>query len=359
MTALDPLDPVLRIPVTLPVHDHGLVAATVPHLLGFHPADSLVLVTLTDRDPPGIGVTVRVDLPPPWHVEPAARSLVEPLVVNDVGAVSLVLTGAAREDPATPSGGWTCPGDDGPPHRPLVTKLSLALADAGIEVLHALWLPRFEAGQTWWCYEDPECSGQLPDPAATPLAAASVLAGDVTFRDREELAATLEPVPRKALRRTAALLAGRAPDDADDSVPSKPLSLLLDAMPDADELTAPEAAERVAELIRALWPADVRTACLTMAIDERAPEAERLWTALTKATPPPWRAEPACLLAVSAYARGAGALASMAVAMALEADPDHGFASLLDQALRLGLPRSEVRRMLADLATPTSDRPRD
>jgi uncharacterized protein DUF4192 len=353
MTALDPLDPVLRTPVKLPVHDHGLVAATVPHLLGFHPSDSLVLVTLTDRDPPGIGVTIRVDLPPPWHAEMAARSLVEPLVVNDVGAVSLVLSGSSREDPDTPKGGWTGPDETGPPHRPLVEALTRELAEEGIEVLHALWLPRHEAGQTWWCYEDPECSGQLPDPASTPLAAASVLAGEVTYHDREELAATLAPIPRKTLRRTATLLSGRAPDD----VPPKPLSLLLEAMPTADELTALDACERVAALIAALWPPDVRTACLTMAIDERAPGAERLWTVLTRAAPPPWRAEPACLLAISAYARGAGALAAMAVAVALDADPDHGFASLLDQALRLGLPRREVRRMLTDLATTNLDDP--
>ena len=348
MTALDPLDPVLRAPVKLPVHDHGLVAATVPHLLGFHPSDSLVLVTLTDRDPPGIGVTIRVDLPPPWHVELAARSLVEPLVVNDVAAASLILTGSSREDPATPRGGWTEPDATGPPHRPLVAAMSQELADAGIKVLHALWLPRYEAGQTWWCYEDPECSGQLPDPGSTPLAVASVVAGDVTYRDREALAATLAPVAPSTLRRTAVLLSGRPPD----AVPPKPLSLLLEAMPDADELVGADACARVAELICALWPPDVRTACLTMAIDERAPGAERLWTALTRAAPAPWRAEPACLLAVSAYARGAGALASMATAIALEADPDHGFASLLDQALRLGLPRKEVRRMLTDLATP-------
>ena len=274
-------------------------------------------------------------------------------MVNDVGAASLILTGSSREDPDTPRGGWIAPDDTGPPHRALVAALSRELADVGIEVLHALWLPRYEAGQTWWCYEDPECSGQLPDPAGTPLAVASVVAGDVTYRDRDELAATLAPAPKPTLRRTAALLAGRPPD----AVPAKPLSLLLAAMPDAGELVARDACERVAELISALWPPDVRTACLTMAIDERAPGAERLWTALTRATPAPWRAEPACLLAVSAYARGAGALASMAVAIALEADPDHGFASLLDQALRLGLPRSEVRRMLTDLATTNPPNP--
>jgi hypothetical protein len=91
-----------------------------------------------------------------------------------------------------------------------------------------------------------------------------------------------------------------------------------------------------------------------MAVDDRAPEAQRLWTILTRATPPPWRAEPACLLAVTAYVRGNGALAGMAVDIALDADPDHGTANLLNQALQLGMPPKQLRKMLKDIAAPTN-----
>ncbi|TDQ00617.1 DUF4192 domain-containing protein [Labedaea rhizosphaerae] len=343
-------NPLWNTPIQLRIGDPASVTSNVPHLLGFYPQDSLVLVTVTAGDPPRLGVTVRIDLPPPQYYELTARSLLQPLIINDVVSATLVLVGSSRHDPNTPPGGWTEPSKDGLPHRSLVDALTAALADAEIDVVRAVWTPRIETGQRWWCYEDPSCTGELPDVRSTALAMASAVSGDVTLRDRDELVVMLEPVPSDTLRRTEAALEARA-HLAPNTNTAAAVQLFMDAMANTHELTQPDGADHVADLIAALRPPAVRTVCMGMALDDRAHDAERLWIALTKATPGPWRAEPACLLAVSAYAQGKGVLARAAVDVALDADPHHGLASVLDQALRMGLPRRKVLAILAETTT--------
>jgi len=68
----------------------------------------------------------------------------------------------------------------------------------------------------------------------------------------------------------------------------------------------------VIRLSRALADHRVRDTCLDFDELPDVAATERLWTALARATPAPERAEPACLLAFSAYARGDGVLAGIA-----------------------------------------------
>ncbi|WP_034239994.1 DUF4192 family protein, partial [Saccharomonospora iraqiensis] len=85
----------------------------------------------------------------------------------------------------------------------------------------------------------------------------------------------------------------------------------------------------------------------------RAAAAERLWLALSRNTPAPHRARPLTLLAYSAYVRGEGVLAGMALSEALEADPEHVLAQLLSRALDHALPPDTLAR----LATTVDDGP--
>ncbi len=101
--------------------------------------------------------------------------------------------------------------------------------------------------------------------------------------------------------------------------------------------------EDVIRLASALADHRVRDTCLDF---DRLPDvaaAERLWTALARATPAPERAEPACLLAFSAYARGDGVLAGIALTQAEKADPGHRLSGLLRSALALGLAPHKIR----------------
>jgi hypothetical protein len=66
-----------------------------------------------------------------------------------------------------------------------------------------------------------------------------------------------------------------------------------------------------------------------------------LWLDVLRRAEPELAAPPASLLGFAAWRAGEGAVASIAVARALEADPEYPMAQLLDQALRHGLSPEE------------------
>jgi hypothetical protein len=82
----------------------------------------------------------------------------------------------------------------------------------------------------------------------------------------------------------------------------------------------------------------VRDAAWLAAGDE--PSGEELWRDVTRRADPRLVAAPASLLAFVAWRNGNGALADVAVARALEADPDHQLAHLMEAVLQSGMPPS-------------------
>ena len=69
----------------------------------------------------------------------------------------------------------------------------------------------------------------------------------------------------------------------------------------------------------------------------------RLWAELTRHAHPGYVAAPASLLAFTAWQAGHGALANLAVDLALADQPDYSMALLLRDALTAGLPPSTAR----------------
>ena len=306
--------------------------AAVPHLLGFHPADSLVLVALTAGR---IGLTLRVDLAPGTQADLLAAQLVGPVCRQRPSGVVLVVIGGVGPDASNSPGAAA------------VKALTIALAGRGIPVLHAAWARASERGAPWRCYDEPGCCGTLPDPAASPLGAATVAAGLVTFGDRAELTRLLTPDPPEVLarRRTALDRAARSDPPGGTTKASRALRTVQDAVRAADrgELVLDDAA--VIRLAGALADRSVRDACLPLCGGGSAEAAGRLWLALARGSPDPERAEPACLFAVTSYLRGEGALAGMALEAALLADPGHRLAALLQAALAGGIPPARVREV--------------
>ena len=103
----------------------------------------------------------------------------------------------------------------------------------------------------------------------------------------------------------------------------------------------PTTDEEAVLLANALKVPEVREVCLAMAVPAHTPEAreaERLWLTLVRELPAPERAEPAVLLGYTAFIRGDGAFAGMALDNALEACPDHLLAGLLRKVLDHGFP---------------------
>lgn len=82
--------------------------------------------------------------------------------------------------------------------------------------------------------------------------------------------------------------------------------------------------------------------------DETA-AAESLWTLLARVLPAPFRTEALVLLAFSAYLRGEGPLAGVALEAALADTPDHSMSGLLDTALQSGMPPEKMRGLIAKI----------
>ncbi|WP_199443266.1 DUF4192 domain-containing protein [Umezawaea beigongshangensis] len=325
---------------TLRAGEPAQIIAAVPHLLGFHPGPSLVLILLRRDRPERIGAALRADLPPAEGHAALVRDLLVPLRAQDPGSVVLVVFG----------GGERPPSGEPPPRAELVERVTELLDREGVPVLHATWAEFSGGGAPWRCYDDPACGGTLPDPSATPLAAASAAAGQVTFADRSQLAALLTPHDEEALARRAALLDAALTREEQPDARSG-LLLVEDAVARVPDRREPLDDEKIVELATALSDLRVRDAALSLVCGDRAENAETLWLELTRAVPPPERAEPAVLLAFSAYARGDGAFASIALGVAEEACPEHRLCGLLRTALEHGLSPSSVREIAADAVT--------
>jgi hypothetical protein len=286
-----------------------------------------------------LGLTLRTDLVADDEAPRLAKQLLTPISRQRPTSVALVVIGGD----GSPDGDL--------PHRALVAAIDDVLTGAGLPVVHAVWTTETTSGAPWRCYDDPLCAGTVADPAISPLAAATVAAGAVTFGSREELAKLLAPENPAALQRRAALLdAADAEHPMSARIVAQRLAQLT-ALHRAAATADPKLSDSlVAEVASALCDHRVRDACLPWCTGSDAAAAERLWLALVRATPAPERAEPAALLALTAYLRGDGALASVALEAALCACPHHSLSGLLRAALDGGLPPELLRKIARDAA---------
>lgn len=319
----------------------GELVAAVPHLLGFYPGDSLVLVTRHGRRSPG--VVVRTDLPQQGDDQALADQLLQHLRQSETDEVIVAIIGGGSADPPDP-----------PPRQDLARRVAETLTTAGVRIACCVWAEEIRHGASWRCYGDIGPVGTVPDPQSSPLAAEVVLAGAVTFASREDLAAQLAPDADTAvLARRAALLAEHTDIAAVDRALGGPsaarvgIAALRDAIHQAAHGELPVTDEQIIPLTVALSDPRVGDAATVLCLPDPA-AAERLWLALTRAVPAPYRAEPAVLLAITAYVRGNGALARAALATADTAAPGRSFADLLSRALNVSMPPTELRALITD-----------
>src|SRR4051794_7606539 len=187
------------------ISDPGEVAAGLPHLLGFRPEESVVIVGLGGPSGGRVGLTVRADIPPPRHAVPLASALARGVATDEPAAVLIAVVSEA-DDEADDEAPHEADGSRGIdlPHRDLVHALVVTLADATIPVRDALLVRRGR----WWSYDCPhECCAPgagtpLPE-GVSELAVASVATGQVLAQSREELEARithLDPIDREDVR---------------------------------------------------------------------------------------------------------------------------------------------------------------
>jgi hypothetical protein len=313
----------LRIKVTRP----GDLLAVVPHLLGFVPADSLVVAGV-GREGRRLGVVFRYDMPPMETMPRVAAHAASVLRDRDFPQAMLVGYG---------------PGARVTPRMDIMRS---GLAGAGIGLREAL---RVDEGRYWsYLCTDPAChpvegtllESEHPDPAALDKM------GPVRA-SREDLAATVAPLEgeRQQQMRDAYK---RARDAADEVWRSQGLRAVhqrnLDAVQEAvgtyrDGGTLSD--DQHAWLGRGLTDVRVRDDAWARMDPEHAGAHTRLWTDATRQAQPGYAAAPASLLAFTAAQQGQGALANIALDRAQADQPGYSMAALLGQALDAGVEPSK------------------
>jgi hypothetical protein len=234
----------------------------------------------------------------------------------------------------------------GQPRPAVLDALASACAATGVRIRDVVWAAELTRGAAWRCYGGCGCSGTLPDPACSPLAAAVVAAGRVTYADRAELERLVAPADAEAVRRRAALLdryLDAAADEAAGQTGVEPpggmasVELLAHLIEVAAKHSPELADEDVVRLCLTLSDPLVRDAAFGFASSDQADGARRLWGALVTGAPDPEAAEPAVLLAHHALVAGEGALASVALERAQRAWPGHRLSAMVQAALAAGV----------------------
>lgn len=321
------------------------VVGALPYLIGFRPAESLVVLCL-EGSRRRAGLTIRLDLPPPGHEGDAADAVAEPVRRAGAGSAVLVVCTEAPDD-ADAAGALA--------GAALADVLTERLAGAGTQVVEALLV---RAGR-WWSYrcDGPCCPPQgtslpvEPTSAATRCAAEAVGRGHAPLADRAALVASIGPAPDDTGRLDAVF--GRAAGSrairrtAPDHRRTATLRLLQrTALHWADGVREISDGD-VALIALGLGDKTARDHAATMALDVEPAVLLSLFTELARRTTDSYAAPVCTVLAWLAYSQGSGALANVALDRALAADARYEMALILRSGLAAGVPPSAVRAVTA------------
>ncbi len=339
------------------------VLAVVPYLLGFTPEQSIVVIAMRDRR---VVFQARADLPATNEIAAVAAHLATVVARQRVDSALIVAYGADAEV------------------RPTVEVLRESLEDRRITVSDAL---RADGGRYWsYVCRRPDCcppAGTPYDVASTTLAAAATYAGLSPAASRRDLEASLAPVDglariamraasERAERRLSALIedaGGPAPGTVrpksagDGATEMECANLARAAVYEAGVRAVDEANACIGAIAPLDDDALAWLALLLVNVPVRDYAWERvdrdvegsvdLWTDVVRRVEPDLVAAPATLLAFAAWRNGGGAIASIALDRALDADPAYPMARLLLDAIDNGLAPSAW----LDVPPPGSPRP--
>jgi hypothetical protein len=316
--------------------------ALVPGLLGFHPEDSVVVITLGDATH---RFHARVDLPSdPVGVEDLADYLTRVAHRNGVRSLAVIV--------------YT---DDASLADALVDELAGRLLAVHVELVCAVRAD----GERWWCVDGHAAGGPgTPyDVSAHPLMAQAVVDGTVVLGSRRELADSLvgtDPTETEEIERLAEEVTLRMVQAAGSPLGAEAARhhLVVEGrwvrhrvrrhLEDHHRLDAADVARLLVLVHVSLEVRDVAWAEMT---HRNAAQHVALWRDVVRRAPVQLRAAPAALLGFAAWLSGNGALAWCAVDCAQESQPDYGLASLLTEALAGAVPPSAWKPLPAGALT--------
>lgn len=284
--------------------------AAVPIVLGFEPEESVVMLTFSGDE----RFHARVDMPRrPAEDEHTVAALLEPTLVHAVDRVAFLI--------------YTCRAARA---RSVARRLIDRFTAAGVDVVDCL---RADAGR--WYVAAGRRSG-VPDrgvpydAARHPFRAHAISAGHITLASRAELERSVAS-DHVAVAEVAASLSEAEPLTTGQLVEAVARGLATGEAGDAADLAALLVTLRDPVLRDAAWSGMDRAS---------AAAHVSLWTDVVRRAPASHVADPAALLAFSAWLSGHGALGWCAVGRCLEAEPDHRLGFLVGTALQRALPPS-------------------
>lgn len=316
----------------------GALIAALPALLGFVPAESLILVSLEQGQ---IGAVLRVDLEP--DLADRLDALVS--VAAAAGPDAAIAVIVDRSGALCP-----CCGDR---HRRLCAALADELDRHGIPLCAAHLVDDVAAGGRWHCADGCGARGLVDDPETSPVTVAAVLDGRRLYGSRAELESVIATDDNERSRGVAAavsaLEAGRRQADGAGDRDQRARRAVEDTLSAVARVAAGETLTDAELAVIALGLTEVRARDVLygLAVGECAVGAETLWSTLARVVPAHLRVEALVQLAYCAYARSDGPLAGLSLEAALRIDPGHRMAALLDEALRSGMTPLQVRRLAA------------
>ena len=303
--------------------------AAVPVVLGFHPEQSLVMLTFGAVR----SVHARLDLPPP--ARPAVREVVEVLLApsraHRVGSVAFVVYSA---DSA------------------LAARLAAALVPAfvaeGIGVIDVL---RVHDGA--WSSVPIRSGGTETRPVPFDgghhrFSAQAVFDGRVTLGSREELRATLAPCPETRERWEARIAQLPDPGPADVVRVHDLVAGWVAQRRDPDD-------EGAARVLRAVRRLEVRDAALYAVTRDTSSDHLRVWGALLRGAPDEQVPDTAAITAFCAWLSGHGALAWCALDRCFEVAADHRLGCCLAECLVRAVPPTAWEEVVHDDGCARSD----
>lgn len=296
--------------------------ALVPFLLGFHPAESVVVLTF---GAPMGSFHARVDLPDGPDDRAEVCGVICHAVRRNRAPVTAVLVFSHHVERA----------------RALCADLVPALLATDASVIDAIRVD----GSCWWSVLDHDPQPHPYDASCHPFTAEQVFEGNAALGSRAELAdslvgtdlAEVERVGRAADVAVDALLAGARAGPARQAVHAQACWLrdrLARAAHDG-ELLPTEDAGRALALVRLPELRDVAWARVPR---EDARVHVDLWRDLVRRAPRDLMPAAAAALGFLAWLAGDGALAWCAVERCLEADPDDNLAHRVADLLQGAVP---------------------
>ena len=331
---------------TLRIKNPVDLIACVPLLLGFHPEESVVLITVGAAAEPFFA---RVDLPSaPDDVEAVVEDLCKVSRRHGLRTVALVMF---TDDPVAARR----------THDALVDGLATVAVDVqlGLRADGSRWFPLIGVRG------DPD-AGEEYDLATHPFTLQAMVEGRVVHESRAALGDSLLPTDPDGVDRVTAavdvasdrlLAAARTPSGGRDRQAARQYlvaegrwlqqrvrGLVAGVGPAEGDLSDGD----VGRVLVGLQSTEVRDVAWAQMTRDNAGRHVELWQALVRRAPLDLLAPPATLLAFAAWLSGDGALAWCALDRARAADPDYSMATLVERALTCAVPPSTWEPMTED-----------